>query len=357
MELFQELVSFEHLYSSCKVSLRGKGKSKSAAKFNVMALENICIMKRQLLDHTYRIAPYSEFVVTEPKRRVIKSGSFRDKVLQHCLCDYVLLPQMRNVFIEDNCAGQIGKGTLFGLNRLSSHLLDFYQHHGADGYILKCDITKFFYSIDHDAMKDCVRKYFDDVDIQWICDLFIDSVDGKGLPLGNQCSQVFALMYLDGLDHFIANELNCTYYGRYMDDFYLLSHDKEYLKQCLSRIRAYLGGLHLTTNNKTEIVPMKKGIRFLGFHTYLTRDGKVIRRLTGENKRHIKKRLRKYVKLVQDGRMTRKEFNEKYDAWKNHASHGNCYRLIQSMDQFVCSLFEGGDQYEEVPVTEAAPAR
>lgn len=304
-----------------------------------MALENLCVMKRQLIDHTYKIGAYTEFIVPEPKRRVVKSGSFRDKVLQHCLCDYVLPPRLKDIFILDNYAGQTGKGTLFGLNRLSENLCSFYDKHGCSGYILKCDITKFFYSIDHNAMKKCVRQYFEDADIQWICDLFIDSTDGRGLPLGNQCSQVFALMFLDGLDHFITEILGCKYYGRYMDDFYLLAESKEHLKECLARIIEYLSELHLTLNSKTEIVPMRKGIRFLGFHTYLTEDGKVIRKLTGDNKRQIKKRLRTNAKLVQSGKMTREKFDEKYQSWKNHASHGNCYKLITEMDKFVETLF------------------
>ncbi|MBQ8302824.1 MAG: DUF2493 domain-containing protein [Clostridia bacterium] len=339
MEDFQKLIDFGNLYNSCQVSLKGKGKKVSAAKFNVMALEHIYMMKKQLKSHTYRVSPYSEFIVSEPKKRVIKAGSFRDKVLQHCLCDYVLLPKMKDIFIRDNYAGQKGKGTLFGLNRLSENLTDFYAEHKTNGYILKCDITKFFYSINHDIMKECVDLYFADEDIRWVCDLFIDSVDGDGLPLGNQCSQVFALMYLSGLDYFITQELGCKYYGRYMDDFYLLSDDKEYLKHCLQEIEKYLAGLKLTLNGKTEIVPMSKGIRFLGFHTYLTDDGKVIRKLTGENKRKIKKRLRIYAKLVQEGKMTREKFNERYNSWKNHASHGNCYKLLCEMDDFVKTLF------------------
>ena len=339
MDDFDKIVDFHNLYNSCLISLKGKGKKKSAAKFNVMALEHICVMKNQLLSRTYKISPYSEFVVSEPKRRIIKSGSFRDKVLQHCLCDYVLLPAMKDIFIKDNYAGQIGKGTLFGLNRLSENLLDYFDKHGSDGYILKCDITKFFYSISHDLMKDCVKEYFSDGGIQWLCGLLIDSVDGDGLPLGNQSSQVFALMFLNSLDHFIVEELKCEYYGRYMDDFYLLSDSKAYLQDCLIKIKDYLAALRLTLNEKTEIVPMSKGIRFLGFHTYLTEDGKIIRKITGGNKRQIKKRLRKYAALVSEGRMTKEKFDEIYQSWRNHASHGNCFKLLCDMDRFVDELF------------------
>jgi hypothetical protein len=348
MDDFQTLINFENLYNSYKVSLRGKGKKRSAARFNVMALENLYIIKQQLINHTYKISPYSEFIVKEPKQRIIKSGSFRDKVLQHCLCDYVMLPKMSKEFILDNYAGQIGKGTLFGLNRLSENLSNFYLEHKCNGYILKCDITKFFYTINHDIMKKLIRKHFKDEDIRWLCDLFIDSVDGNGLPLGNQSSQIFALIYLNGLDHYIKEELGCKYYGRYMDDFYLLSDDKNYLKSCLSKIKEYLSNLKLTLNDKTEIVPMSKGIRFLGFHSYLTEDGKIIRKLNGDNKRQIKKRLRKYAKLVANGIMTREHFDEIFLSWKNHASHGNCFKLIQEMDLFVDKLF--GEEKMEIRI-------
>ena len=344
MRDFQKLIDFNNLYHSYCVSLKGKGAKKSATKFSVMALENLCVMKRQLIEHTYKLGAYNEFLVFEPKRRVIKSGTFRDKVLQHCLCDYVLLPKLKDVFIADNYAGQKEKGTLFGLNRLSENLSDFHKQYGEGGYILKCDISKYFYSINHELMKKCIREYFDDIDVQWVCDLFVDSVDGDGLPLGNQCSQVFALMFLDGLDHFITETLGCAYYGRYMDDFYMISNDKHYLQMCLDRIKSYLAQLRLSLNDKTEIVPISKGIKFLGFHSYLTSDGKVIRKLIGENKRQQKKKIRKYIKLISEGKMSIKEFNERYAAWKNHASHGNCYKLIQSMDRYVESLLsiDGG---------------
>ena len=105
MDDFQTLVDFENLYNSYRTSMRGKGKKLSAAKFDVMALENLYVMKKQLINHTYRISPYSEFIVTEPKKRIIKSGSFRDKVLQHCLCDYVLFPTMKSLDSDKKPSG------------------------------------------------------------------------------------------------------------------------------------------------------------------------------------------------------------------------------------------------------------
>lgn len=340
MDDFQKLTSFENLYQAFQVSKKGKGKKVGTIKFSMRVLEAILLMKYQLINRTFKISNYTEFVITEPKRRIIKSGSFKDKVLQHCLCDNVLLPKMNKLFIRDNYAGQIGKGTLFGLDRLSENLQEYYQQYGSEGYILKCDITKFFYSIKHDVMKEIIAYYFTDEGIQWICNLFVDSTEVDGLPLGNQCSQVFALMYLNGMDYMIKDELGAKYYGRYMDDFYIISNSKEYLQYCLEAIVMFVETLGLTLNGKTQIVPLRKGIRFLGFHVYLTDSGKVIRKLTGENKREIKKKLRKKAKLVKAGKLTKEKFIESYKSWRNHASHGNCIKLVHSMDLYVEDLFK-----------------
>ena len=337
---FEKVIDFGNLYKAYKRSKRGKGYKVSAAKFATRALEGVHMLKEMLIDRTYTVAPYNQFKVFEPKERIIKAGAFKDKVVQHSLCDNVLLPKLKDVFIRNNFAGQKGKGTLFGLDQLRNDMLSFYEEYGTDGYILKCDITKFFYTIDHEVLREIVYKHFEDEEIRWLCDLYIDSTEGLGLPLGNQISQVFALLYLNDMDHMIVEELDIKYYGRYMDDFYLICHSKEHLKYCLERITEHVHSLKLTLNNKTQIIPFKNGVDFLGFHTYVTVEGKSIRKLKGSNKRHIKKELRKKSKLVKAGKISMQEFNESYRSWKNHALHGNCFKLVQSMDEFVKSLFD-----------------
>lgn len=321
-------------------SLVGKSKSAEAQEFRRYAFENLQLMKRQLIDRTYHIAPYRELIVTEPKRRLIMVGSFRDKVLQHCLCDYVLLPKLKDKFIPESYAGQTGKGTLFGLNRLSENLSGFYVEHGLNGYILKCDISKFFYSIDHEKMKRVIAQHFDDEGVRWICNLLIDSTDGPGLPLGNQASQVFALMFLMRLDEMITSEMGFKRYGRYMDDFYVISEDREALKVLLNEIKALLADLGLSLNNKTEIVPLRKGIKFLGFHFYVTDDGTVIRLVNGAKKRSLKKKVRKLAIKVRNGEMSRFEFMVIYYAILNHLGNGNCKRLIASLNDMVDDLLK-----------------
>ena len=329
------ICDFENLYRAYKKAKAGKGFNGSSAKFQIMNLEGLHILKEQLENQTYRMNPYNEFKVYEPKERVIKSCSFKDKVVQHCLCDNVLHPRLESEFIRTNYAGQIGKGTHFGMDCLKEQMLDFYNQHGIDGWILKCDITKFFYQIDHDILKDIVDYYFPDDYTQWLNHLLIDSTNGPGLPLGNQAAQAYALLILNGLDHFVTGELEINFYGRYMDDFYLIHHDKEYLKWCLECIKQFVNSLCLSLNGKTQIIPFKNGLLFTGFHHYITKDGKHIRKLNGVNKRRIRKKIRVWAKLVNSDKMSEQKFYEKYNAWKNHAMHGNCIKLCHSMDLYV----------------------
>ena len=333
---FEKVIDFNNMYRAYRRSKCGKGYKTSAARFDTMALDGINILIEQLKNKTYKISPYSEFKVYEPKERVIKTTSFKDKVIQHSLCDNVILPKLEDIFIYDNCAGQKGKGTLFGLNRLSEQMKAFYKRYGHNGYILKCDIAKFFYSISHKQLKDIVQYHFSyDKDICWLCNLFIDSTEGKGIPLGNQINQGLALLYLDGMDKLIKGELGIEFYGRYMDDFYLIHESKDYLKYCLEAIEGFLKTLDLSLNGKTQISPFKNGVSYLGFHTYITNTGKVIRKLKNQNKRNAQRKFTKMAKLLSEGKITEEKFYSSYDAWRNHISHGNCYRLKKSMDKKI----------------------
>ena len=144
----------------------------------------------------------------------------------------------------------------------------------------------------------------------------------------------------DEMDAAVVNDIGIKRFGRYMDDFYLIHHDKEYLKECFVKLQEILKELKLEFNSKTQLVPFHKGIRYLGFHHYVTSDGKYIRKLRGEKKRQIRKKIRRWVKQVKSGKMTREKFNQKYGAWKNHALHGNCIKLCHSMDLYVEELFK-----------------
>lgn len=335
---FEKVTDFNNLYRAYKKAKSGKGYRNSSAKFEIQVLSGIHKLKHELETREYSIEKYNSFYIYEPKQRLIEASSFKDKIVQHSLCDNVLLPRFSKSFIRNNFAGQIGKGTSFGLNTLKSDMQDFYDHYGMSGYILKADITKFFYTIDHTILKRVLRKYFTDNDLLWLCDLIIDSTEGVGLPLGNQTSQVFGLLYLNDLEHYITENLNIKYYGRYIDDFYLIHPDKKYLKHCLEEINSRILALGLTLNGKTQIMPFKQGIKFLGFHTYIL-DSKVVCRVRNENKRNARRKYKKMAQLVVNGKLDRKKFDECYEAWKSHVNFGDCKELIQNLDIQIQEIF------------------
>ena len=159
--------------------------------------------------------------------------------------------------------------------------------------------------------------------------------------LGNQISQVFGLLYLDGMDKLICHELGIEYYGRYMDDFYMIHPSKAYLQYCLEVITAYLETLELALNGKTQIFQFKNGVSYLGFHTYITAEGRSIRKLKNQNKRNAQRKFIRMAKLVVAGKLPEQKFRASYGAWKNHISHGNCYRLGMDMDEKIQGILQG----------------
>lgn len=350
MTEFEKIYSFESPYRAYRKARQGKRWKGAAAKFEVNLLEALNLLSYQLRTKKYTMSPYNTFEVYEPKKRVVMSNSYKDKVVQHALCDNVLEPILTRSFIRDNYASQVGKGTHDGLGRLQEFLRRFYRKNGVDGWILKGDISKYFYSIRHDVLKTLIREKITDPDVLWLVDLIIDSTEGNvGIPIGNQTSQLFALLYLDGLDHFIKEKLGIKYYGRYMDDFFLIHEDKEYLRHCRKEIEAFVAARGLSLNAKTNIYPLKNGIDFLGFHTYLTETGKVIRKVRRRSKNNMKRKLKKFAGLKAAGKIDQKTIEQSYQSWRGHASKGNCYHLIRRTDQYYKSLFGIEEKENDAP--------
>lgn len=200
---FEVMADFNRLYSAYLEARKGKRWKYAVVRFEVNLLENLMALHFLLTSRKYRPSPYNYFLVHEPKERLIMYNGFRDKIIQHSLCDNVLEPRLAKTFILDNYASQKGKGTHFGLDRLKAFMQRYYRQFGADGWVLKCDIRKYFYSINHDVLKSQLRRIIDDPGVLWLLDLIIDSTEGPGIPIGNHTSQWFAVLYLSGLDHMI----------------------------------------------------------------------------------------------------------------------------------------------------------
>lgn len=324
---FQEICTFEVLYQAYLDARRGKRGKASAAQYEANALmlterlENILNTKR------YIPSKFETFYVYEPKKRLVQAPAFVDKVVQHAIVDNYLYETITRSFLLDNYASQIDKGMHFGLDRLKFFMVDYWRKNKTtDGWVLKCDVRHFFASINHDTLKEKLRKKVMDDDIFELMCVYIDT-SADGLPLGYQTSQLLALLFLDEFDHFVKERLRIKYYGRYMDDFFLICSDKAYLQYCLKEIRQFLDGLGLELNEKTHIFPLKNGIDFLGFHTYLTESGQVVRKLRHSSVKKMNAKMRKWEKDYPKGEVTKEKILDSWTAWDAHAAHGNTYTL------------------------------
>lgn len=344
-EIKDLVCDFENLYKAlykCKHNVLWKD---SVAGFVKNGLVNCYKLKQQLNNDTYEIDPYTIFKVYEPKERIIVSTRIKDRVFQRSLCDNYLYPTVSKSFIYDNCACQIGKGTEFARDRLKCHIQKFYRKYGLNGYVLKCDLSNYFGSTPHKVAIEAVDKRTpDDWAVQKVCQIVRSFNQGEdasiGMGLGSQVTQLIELAVLDDLDHYIKEQLHVKHYIRYMDDFILIHPDKEYLKTCRAEISNRLTALGLSLNQKkTQLAPISQPIRFLGFSFHLTDTGKVVIKLLPEKVSHERRRLKKLVKRVNEGLMTRQQVDDCYQSWKAHASYGDTHNLIIQMDQFYKNLW------------------
>lgn len=328
---FEEICTFEVLYRAYLAARKGKRKKLSAAQYEANALMLTERLAHILNTDLYVPGKFEIFYVYEPKRRLVQAPAFVDKVVQHAIVDNALYEAITRSFIPANCASQVDKGMHYGLDLLKEFMSDYWRkNRTTEGWVLKCDVRHFFASIDHDLLKEKLRKVVvDDRMFRLMC-AYIDA-SADGLPLGYQTSQLLALLFLDGFDHFVKERLRIKYYVRYMDDFLLIHPDKKYLQYCQKEIETYLGELRLELNEKTNIFPLRHGVDFLGFHTYITESGQIVRKLRRSSLKAMSGKIRKWKKDYPAGKVTQKQILDSWTSWDAHAAHGNTYTLRQKI--------------------------
>jgi hypothetical protein len=360
MAEYAVLCDFQNLYAAHRAARRGKQWKPEVIEFELNLAENLCGLKRRLEAREYMPLPYYHFVVHEPKKRDIHALHYPDRVVQRCLCDNIVAPTLEQRLIFDNAACRKGKGTHFAIYRMSRFLREHHRAHGTEGYFLKCDFSRYFENIDHAVLKARLETArFDspspireanrrqdvwqerngfaachstaDRDIQTLLWRIIDSYEsrpGKGLPLGNQTSQWFALYYLDPLDRLIKERLRIKGYSRYMDDLVLVHESKEYLRSCLESMRELAEGrLLLRFNEKTQIFPIASGVNYLGFHFYLTKQGKVVRKVRAAAKNRFRRALREMRTGFAAGAVDAGSIDQRLASYLGHMRHGHTYHL------------------------------
>lgn len=276
---------------------QSKNHKREIVDFELKLRRNLCDLSRLLLSGKYDIVHYRKFNVYEPKKREIESLSYKHRVVQMALCFNILEPLLERHVIETNCACRAGKGTDYARDVLQNYIHRLSKR--GKVYALKCDVSKFFASIDHEILIQKLSKVgFEDKTFDLLKKIINSTSGDRGLPIGNQTSQWFSLFYLDSVDRVVKEVLRCKCYVRYMDDFILLSNDKTYLKYCLTMIRQEVSRCHLKLNDKTQIITLSQGIAFLGYLFKIDSRGRLLRYYTQRAKCRIKKYFKCYNFLL-----------------------------------------------------------
>lgn len=337
----QNIIGFDALYESMCKCRKGVIWKDSTASYCMNAIERTMKLSQQLQDGSYRARPTVRFTITSPKPRDIASICFRDRVYQRSLNDNVVYPTMSRSFIYDNYACQKGKGTDAARNRLSEFLRKFYRKYGTIGYVAQFDIHGYYPNMDHAMTEGLFRSRLDPQVYGMVEKILRAQYEGdKGYNPGSQLIQIAGISALDKFDHYVKEQLHARFYIRYMDDFLIISHDRQYLEMCLQKVREYLTGLKFELNEKkTRIYPLFEGIEFLGFRYYLTDSGKVLRLIKTENVKRERRKLRRMVNLARSGRLPRSAVDDSYATWRNHVSKGNTFKVLQRMDKYYAELW------------------
>lgn len=329
-----DIDKIREMYHIIRINTKNRGK---LHKFELFYSSNIISILEALRSKCYKHSKYNVFLVHEPKYRIIMSEIMSDKVVNHLISKYILAPGIYPHLIPQNVATREGKGTKEGIRYLKMYINKLKLNYDKV-YVLKCDIKKYFYSIDHELILEKCKRFIDDPEVFQLVLNVVKSTDedyvngaidkvvkkeidrvsklnildkdikieelkriprypkGKGLPIGNMTSQLLAVYFLNDLDHYIKERLHCKYYIRYMDDFVIFDHDKERLKVLRKEIEEKLKEFKLELNKKTNIYDLNHGFGFLGYY-YFLKGKRLIIKINPQTKRRIKKKMRKLKKI------------------------------------------------------------
>lgn len=267
---YEEMISMENLLCAWKEFVRGKRRRVDVQGYELHLMGNLFALHVQLAVMSYMHGPYEAFTVSDPKTRNIHKATVTDRVL-HRAVYRKLYPFFDRTFIADSFSCRRWKGTHKALDRFRTFARQASKNHARTVWALKCDVRKFFASIDHAVLLHLLGERIEDKRITWLLDRIIGSFSsmrpGIGLPLGNLTSQLFANIYMNPLDQFAKHFLKTCFYIRYADDFVILSPDKSYLMAALDLIRQFLHDrLRLALHpQKISITTVASGVDFLGW--------------------------------------------------------------------------------------------
>lgn len=312
---FHDIASVENLVEAWREFVRGKRGRRDVQEFGMHLMDNVFALHADLTHHTYWHGGYQAFNISDPKPRNIHKASVRDRLVHHALYR-ALYPFFNRTFIADSYSCRLKKGTHKALDRFRAFSYNVSKNHTRTAWVLKCDIRKFFASIDQTILMDILRIYIPDDEILWLLQEIIGSfsstVPGVGLPLGNLTSQLLVNVYMNQFDQFMKHDLHARHYIRYADDFVIFSHDREWLCDLIPQIEVFLRDrLRLTLHpDKVFIKTLASGVDFLGWVHFP--DHRVLRTAT---KRRMMKRLVMHPVL------------ESFASYRGLLQHGDTYKI------------------------------
>ncbi len=313
---YDDIISLENLLEAWKEFRKDKRSRKDVQEFERDLMGNIISLHKELVSKTYKHSAYEAFKVNDPKPRDIHKATVRDRLLHRALYRK-LYPFFNRVFISDSTSCRLEKGTHKAVNRFRVFARKASFNHTKTVWVLKCDIRKFFASIDQTKLLAILAKYILDKDILGLISKIIGSFHsmekGIGLPLGNLTSQLFVNIYMNEFDQFMKHRIKAKYYIRYSDDFVIISRDRDWLVSTISRIRNFLWyELRLSLHpNKVSIGTVASGIDYLGWVNF--NDHRVLRTAT-------KKRIFRRIREMQGKKET-------VQSYLGMIGHGNCQKL------------------------------
>jgi retron-type reverse transcriptase len=269
--VFEKLITLDNLFLAWSEFKKGKTKRKDVQEFEFNLEDNIFQIYHELKNKTYCHSNYTSFYIQDPKLRHIHKAKVRDRIVHHLISKY-LQKIYNKTFIFDSYSCRINKGTHKAVKRLRKFSLKLSKNNKTNFYVLKCDIKRFFDTIDHNILFKILKQKIKDKNILWLIKEIINSFHknlNKAIPLGNLTSQHFANIYLNQFDQFTKHKLKVKYYIRYTDDFVVLDKSKEYLENIVSPINEFLENQLKLSLHPDKIIIRKynQGIDFLGYIT------------------------------------------------------------------------------------------
>lgn len=327
---FYKNLTFEKMLQAHQRAKKHKTYKNDVINFEMNLENNIINIINQLKKQTYRLGKYFTFKVYEPKEREIKALPYKDRIVHQWYVEEFIKPYLVPRFISNSFACITDKGTHKAVEEVQSQMRIFKRNFG-DFWVLKCDIKKFFYSINPRILFKLMQKYISDKPLLHLTQILIFNgpINNTqvGIPIGNYTSQFFANIYLNELDQYIKRTLKLKYYTRYMDDFIILLKTKQECKDVKNKIEEFIhNNLQLELNDKSKYYPYKMGVNFCGYRIFTTH-----RLLRLSSKKKIKKNVKTWNKKFKNNSLNIPYTIQSLNSWIGHSSHCNSFKLQQKI--------------------------